>query len=102
MFVLRHAQWTLNKLWCHVKGDSAVEEGVPYTIDPAVYTEAGSLHVRVHFSCSLCFCILRAIYIFKNVYFNCLNFMHGVVHVANYIAVGFIALAALGRQGPGE
>ena len=27
MFVLRRAQWTLNKLWCHVKGDSAVEEG---------------------------------------------------------------------------
>ena len=26
-FVLRRAQWTLNKLWCHVKGDSAVREG---------------------------------------------------------------------------
>ena len=25
--MLRRAQWTLNKLWCHVKGDSAVEEG---------------------------------------------------------------------------
>ena len=27
VFVLRRAQWMLNKLWCHVKGDSAVEEG---------------------------------------------------------------------------
>ena len=27
MFVLRRAQWALNNLWCHVKGDSAVEEG---------------------------------------------------------------------------
>ena len=27
VFVLRRAQWTLNKLLCHVKGDSAVEEG---------------------------------------------------------------------------
>ena len=30
MFVLRHAQWTLKKLWSHVKGGSAVEEGAKF------------------------------------------------------------------------
>ena len=32
VFVLRRAQWTLNKLWCHVKGDSAVEEGADHRL----------------------------------------------------------------------